>query len=342
MIVSPRCMGAVATIVAAASLFGAAAPAPRERVSLNAGWRFAKGDPADAAGQLAYAKLRDWVVRTGGEFVWTGFDYLGEPTPYGGDASNLLNFTDPEAKERMAKQLAELGKIKVPSRSSYFGIVDLCGFKKDRFYIYQARWRPELPIVHVLPHWNWPERTGQVTPVHVYTLGDEVELFLNERSLGRKKREQHQYRVRWDDVVYAPGELKAVAYKGGAMWAAETVRTTGPAAKLLLAPDRATLRADGADLSFVTATVTDREGLPVPRAKNRIRFALDGPGAIVAIDNGDATGHVSFQALEREAFNGLCLAIVRTRAGQAGAITITAQSEGLEPATLRITTLPNN
>ena len=124
-----------------------------------------------------------------GEFVWTGFDYLGEPTPYNGDTTNLLNFTDPDEKAKMAKELEELGKIKVPSRSSYFGILDLAGFKKDRFYIYQARWRPDLPMAHILPHWNWPERVGQVTPVHVYTSGDEAELFLNGKSLGKKKKE---------------------------------------------------------------------------------------------------------------------------------------------------------
>ena len=150
---------------------------------------------------------------TAGEFVWTGFDYLGEPTPYGGDSITLLNFTDSAEQAQVAKELKELGKIKVPSRSSYFGIVDLAGFKKDRFYIYQARWRPDLPMAHILPHWNWPERVGQVTPVHVYTSGDEAELFLNGKSLGRKKREQNQYRLRWDEVKYEPGELRVVAYK---------------------------------------------------------------------------------------------------------------------------------
>ena len=108
----------------------------------------------------------------------------------------------------MKKQLDALGKLKVPSASSYFGIVDLCGFKKDRFYIYQARWRPELPMAHILPHWNWPERVGQVTPVHVYTSGDEAELFLDGKSLGRKKKGQFEYRLRWDDVVYQPGDAR--------------------------------------------------------------------------------------------------------------------------------------
>src|SRR6185436_3661314 len=123
-----------------------------------------------------------------GEFVWTGFDYLGEPTPYNSDTTNLLNFSDPAQQEKMAKELAALKKIKVPSRSSYFGIIDLAGFKKDRFFLYQARWRPDLPMAHLLPHWNWPERLEQVTPVHVYTSGDEAELFLNGKSLGRKKK----------------------------------------------------------------------------------------------------------------------------------------------------------
>ena len=140
---------------------------PRRRTSSSAAWTSSPSWP--------------------GEFVWTGFDYLGEPTPYNADTSNLLNFTDPAEQARMEKELKELGKIPVPSRSSYFGIIDLAGFKKDRFYLYQARWRPDLPMAHILPHWNWPERVGQVTPVHVYTSGDEAELFLNGKSLGRKK-----------------------------------------------------------------------------------------------------------------------------------------------------------
>ena len=134
-------------------------------------------------------KGQDEFPFVAGEFVWTGFDYIGEPTPYNRDVTNLLNFTDPEEKAKMAKELEELGKIEVPSRSSYFGIIDLAGFKKDRFYIYQARWRPDLPMAHILPHWNWPERVGEITPVHVYTSGDEAELFLNGKSLGKKKKD---------------------------------------------------------------------------------------------------------------------------------------------------------
>ncbi|MBW8896671.1 MAG: DUF4982 domain-containing protein, partial [Massilia sp.] len=267
-----------------------------------------------------------------GEFVWTGFDYLGEPTPYNEDFTTVLNFSDPQQQQKAAKELAELKKVAMPSRSSYFGIVDLAGFKKDRFYLYQARWRPELPMAHLLPHWNWPERVGQVTPVHLYTSGDEAELFLNGKSLGRKKRGPRDYRLRWDDVVYQPGTLHAVAYKKGKRWAEDTVRTTGPAAKLTLAADRSALRADGSDLSFVTLTITDKDGRAVPRSHNTVRFSVSGPAELVATDNGDATSHVAFQSPERAAYNSLALAIVRTRAGQAGPIVVTATSEGLGSA----------
>jgi beta-galactosidase len=271
-----------------------------------------------------------------GEFVWTGFDYLGEPTPYGGDSTALLNFTDPSEQAQIARELKELGKIKVPSRSSYFGIVDLCGFKKDRFYIYQARWRPEVPMAHILPHWNWPERVGQVTPVHVYTSGDEAELFLNGRSWGRKKRSQFEYRLRWDDVKYEPGELKVVAYRNGKPWAEDVMRTTGAAVKVTMTSDRAQIRADGNDLSFVTVRIEDKANLPVPRAKNLVRFELTGPGEIVAVDNGDATNLESFQSKERNAYNGMLLVIVRTKSGKAGQVRLKALSKDLATAEIVI------
>jgi beta-galactosidase len=276
---------------------------------------------------------------TAGEFVWTGFDYLGEPTPYNADASNLLNFTDPAEQARMETELKELGKIKVPSRSSYFGIIDLAGFKKDRFYIYQARWRPDLAMAHILPHWNWPERVGKVTPVHVYTSGDEAELFLNGKSLGRKKIGPNEYRLRWDDVEYQPGELKAVAYRNGKKWATDTVKTTGPATQLILQPDRDRIRADGQDLSYVTVTVADKSRLTVPRSKNRVRFDIEGPGEIVATDNGDPTNLESFQSKERGAFNGLCLVIVRGKPGEPGTIKLKARSDGMKAETVVIKTL---
>jgi beta-galactosidase len=282
----------------------------------------------------------DGAAFAAGEFVWTGFDYLGEPTPYGPESKIAPTFVDPVLKARAAKELEEVHTVLVPSRSSYFGIVDLAGFKKDRFFIYQARWRPDLPMAHILPHWNWPERVGQVTPVHVYTSGDEAELFLNGRSLGRKARGPLEYRIRWDDVVYQPGELKVVAYRAGKKWAEDSVKTTGPAARITLHADRATLRADGHDLSFITVSVADQQGLTVPRAKNRVTFQLDGPGEIVATDNGDATDLESFQDRERAAYNGLALVVVRTRPNEAGEMTLKASSEGLEGA--RTTLLATN
>jgi len=281
-------------------------------------------------------KGQDEFPYTAGEFVWTGFDYLGEPTPYWSDWKEMLNFTDPEVRARKAEELKTTGKIKVPSRSSYFGIVDLDGFKKDRFYIYQARWRPDLPMAHLLPHWNWPERVGQVTPVHVYTSGDEAELFLNGRSLGRKKRGQYEYRLRWDDVKYEPGELKVVAYKNGKHWAEDVMKTAGAASRLLLKADRASIKADGDDLSFITVSIADRDGLLVPRSKNHVRFDVSGPGEIVAVDNGDPTSLESFQAKGRDAFNGLILVIVRARKGQPGTIKLKAQADGLSGAEILI------
>jgi beta-galactosidase len=245
----------------------------------------------------------------GGEFVWTGWDYLGEPTPFDS------------------------------SRSSYFGIIDLAGFRKDRFYLYQSRWRPDLPMAHILPHWNWPERVGLPTPVHVYTSGDEAELFLNGKSLGRKKKQPFEYRLRWDDVVYQPGEIRVVAYKNGREWATDSVKTTGAPGKLLLKPDRSTIAADGHDLSFITLTVADSAGLTVPRSGNRIRFEVSGPGEIVATDNGDPTDFVVFASSERRAFNGLALVVVKAKRGQAGKITVTAKSEGLAEATASITSI---
>ena len=278
----------------------------------------------------------DEVPSAFGEFVWTGFDYLGEPTPYNADASNLLNFSDEAARSRMAAELHSLGRIRVPSRSSYFGILDLAGFKKDRFFIYQARWRPELPMAHILPHWTWPERVGQVTPVHVYSSADEAELFLNGRSLGKRKRGPLEYRFRWDDVVYQPGVLKLEAWKGGAPWAEATTETAGRAARLALDADRTALSADGRDLSFVTVSVRDAKGGLVPRAKNRVRFTLTGPGEIVAVDNGDATSFEPFQARERTTYNGLALVVIRTKRGEPGALTLTAHGDGLGTATVAL------
>jgi beta-galactosidase len=289
--------------------------------------------------ELEFAGLDDNPF-VAGEFVWTGFDYLGEPTPYNFDTTNVLNFTDPAARQRAARELAQLSTMKMPSRSSYFGIVDLAGFRKDRFYLYQARWRPDLPMAHLLPHWNWPERVGQVTPVHLYTSGDEAELFLNGQSLGRKKRGPRDYRLRWDEVVYQPGTLHAVVWKNGKPWAEDTVQTSGPAARLALSSDRTDLQADGKDLAFVTVAIVDKAGRPVPRTSNPVQFTVTGPADLVATDNGDATSHVSFQSPLRAAFNGLALAIVRTRQGEGGPIVVTAASDGLAGAKVTLGSKP--
>jgi len=244
-----------------------------------------------------------WVA---GEFVWSGFDYLGEPTPY------------------------------YESRSSYFGIVDLAGFPKDRYYLYQSRWRPDLPMAHIIPHWTWPERVGEVTPVHVFTSGDEAELFINGRSQGRKTKAPYQYRLRWDYVEYEPGEVRVVAYRDGEEWATAEVRTAGDPARLEATADRAVIAADGRDLAFVTVRVMDGDGLTAPRADNTIVFSVEGPGEIVATDNGDPTSFVPFPSTVREAFNGLALCIVRARPGEPGEIVVRAAADGLQPGSVTL------
>ncbi len=271
-----------------------------------------------------------------GEFVWTGFDYLGEPTPYNSDATNILNFSDPEARALHAKELEEIGRLSVPSRSSYFGIIDLAGFPKDRYYLYQARWRPELKMAHILPHWNWPERVGQITPVHVYSSGDEAELFLNGRSLGKRKRKAFQYRFRWDNVVYEPGKLKVIVTRRGKRWASATTRTTGRAEQIALASNREALTLGGSYLAFVTVSLTDAESLTVPRSKLPVHFSVEGPGRIVAVDNGDPTSFEPFQASSRTTFNGLALVVLRAAGERPGTLVLRAEAAGLTPATLRL------
>lgn len=290
--------------------------------------------PAWATSPDMEFKGQDEWPNVAGEFVWTGFDYLGEPTPYGDDLKTMPGFTDQKEKAQREKELKETGKIVPPSRSSYFGIVDLAGFKKDRFYLYQAKWRPDFPMVHILPHWTWPERAGKITPVHVYTSGDEAELFLNGRSLGRKTRGQLEYRLRWDDVVFEPGELKVVAYKGGKEWATDVVHTRGQAQSVSLAADRNSIDMKSNELAFVTASINDKDNGTVPRSRNEIRFEIQGPGRIVATDNGDATDFTPFASHKRKAFNGKCLVIVQ--ACGAGPIMVRAQAEGLKEGSVTL------
>lgn len=236
-----------------------------------------------------------------GEFVWSGWDYLGEPTPY------------------------------YSARSSYSGIIDLAGFKKDRFYLYQSRWRPGFPMAHILPHWTWPHRIGQITPVHVFSSADEAELFLNHQSLGRKKKGPYEYRFRWDSVLYKPGELTVVTYKNGKIWATDTVRTADSAAKLRLIADRDSIRTDGSDLSFITIKVVDAKGTLVPGADNMITVDVSGGGEIASTDNGDPGDLTRFTSQQRKAFNGLALVVVKAKPGYRGPITITVNAAGLLP-----------
>ncbi|KAL2071026.1 hypothetical protein VTL71DRAFT_12261 [Oculimacula yallundae] len=254
--------------------------------------------------------VQDTYPYVAGEFVWTGWDYLGEPAPFDNNA-----------------------------RSSYFGIIDLAGFKKDRFYIYQARWRPDLPMVHILPHWTWPDRVGQVTPVHCFSSADEVELFVNGVSAGRQKRTKSIYRFRWDNVRYQAGDLRAIAYKNGIQWASDTRKTANNASALKVTVDRSTITGDGLDLVYVSVAVVDSSGTVVPRAANSITFSVSG-GTLVSTDNGDPADFNSFSSATRKAFSGLALAIVK--ASSTGQMTVIARAEGLTGGQVVITVNSDN
>jgi beta-galactosidase len=237
-----------------------------------------------------------------GIFVWQGIDYLGEPTPY-----------------------------EWPARSSYFGVVDLAGFPKDPFYLYQSVWT-EQPMLHLLPHWNWTR--GDTIDVWAYTNAEQVELYLNGAFLGVRRKTEPVSHLMWR-VAYKPGTLRAVARQNGIVTTTAVVRTTGVPARVALAADRARIRADGEDLSFVTITVRDRRGLAVPTAQPLVRLRISGGARIVGVDNGDEISHTSFQAHQVRLFNGK--AVVMVRAGRkAGTATLTAEGRGLAPATVRI------
>ena len=238
-----------------------------------------------------------------GMFIWTGWDYIGEPTPY-----------------------------PWPAISSYFGIIDLAGFPKDSFYMYQSEWTSK-PVLHLLPHWNWKQ--GEMVDVWAYFNGDEVELFLNGKSLGTKRKTGDDLHVSWR-VPFEPGVLKAVSRRNGKVELTKEVSTAGEAAKLVLVPDRKIIQADGTDLSFVTVKVVDKNGVVVPRADNLVNFTLSGPGFVAGVDNGSEISHESFKASHRKAFHGLAMAIVQSK-GSAGAITLKATADGLAPASVTIT-----
>jgi beta-galactosidase len=236
-----------------------------------------------------------------GMFIWTGWDYLGEPTPYGW-----------------------------PSRSSYFGIIDLAGFPKDVYYMYQSEWTNKT-VLHILPHWNWTP--GQTIDVWAYyNHADEVELFLNGKSMGVKKKDGDDLHVMWR-LKYEPGTLKAISRKDGKIVKTDVIRTAGKPAKILLIADRKNIKADGKDLSFVTVKILDKGGNVVPTADNLVNLKANGAGYVRSTDNGCETDHDSFQTKDRHAFNGLALAILQS-SGKTGSITLTASSKGLQGATL--------
>ncbi len=267
-----------------------------------------------------------------GEYVWTGFDYLGEPTPFNSDDTNLLNFrNDPDRREALEAELRKLSENQPPSRSSYFGIVDLAGFPKDRYYLYQSHWNPELPMAHILPHWSWAGHEGDTIPVQAYTSGDEAELFVNGVSAGRRyKRPGEEFRLRWDDVVYTPGELRVVAYRDGEVWASDTVYTAG--APMRLHAEAESAQPAPGDLAFVRIAVTDSAGRVVPWADNEVEVTVEGDASLRATDNGDATSLVAFTSHQRKAFAGLCLAIVAPKSPDGGKCRVKVTSDGLEPA----------
>ena len=250
-----------------------------------------------------------------GEFVWTGFDYLGEPTPY---------YTD------------------WPSHSSLFGIIDLAGIPKDRFYLYRSHWNKTARTLHILPHWTWPGREGEVTPIFVYTNYPTAELFINGKSYGKQSKNnsslKNRYRLMWMDTKYEPGEVKVVAYdKNGKAVAEKVVRTAGKPHHIELVSNRNELTADGKDLAYVTVKVVDKDGNLCPADNRQINFSVKGTGKYRAAANGDPTNLEQFHLPKMHAFNGMLTAILQ--AGEtAGEIVFTAKANGVKAGNIRIQT----
>lgn len=252
-----------------------------------------------------------------GQFVWTGFDYLGEPAPYDTDAW--------------------------PNHSSLYGIIDLASLPKDRYYLYRSRWNRADNTLHILPHWTWPGREGEITPVFVYTNFPKAELFINGKSQGMREKNdstrQHRYRLMWNDVVYQPGEVTVVAYDAAGNRAAEqTVRTAGKPYALRLTSSVPALKADGEDLAYITVQAVDKAGNPVPYANEMVNFKVKGDGRYRAAANGDPTSLDLFHLPRMPLFSGACTAIVQS-GDKAGTVTLTATAKGMKPATI---TLPVN
>ncbi|WP_308242305.1 glycoside hydrolase family 2 TIM barrel-domain containing protein [uncultured Prevotella sp.] len=253
---------------------------------------------------------RDYTI---GEFVWTGYDYLGEPSPY---------------------------DEYWPSRSSYFGICDLAGLPKDRYYLYRSHWRKDDATLHVLPHWTFPGREGETTPVYCYTSWPSAELFVNGKSQGRIVKNPNtrldRYRLRWNNVKYEPGEIKVVAYDyDGTPKGEKIIRTAGAPARIVLKADRNSISSKGEDLSFVTVSVVDKDGNPCPTATNKMKFNVSGAAKFRAACNGDATSLVAFNSTEMPLFSGELVVVVEGL--KRGAATLSVSADGLTTATLPIT-----
>lgn len=252
---------------------------------------------------------RDYTI---GEFVWTGYDYLGEPSPY---------------------------DEYWPSRSSYFGICDLAGLPKDRYYLYRSHWRKDDATLHVLPHWTFPGREGETTPVYCYTSWPSAELFVNGKSQGRILKNPNtrldRYRLRWNNVKYEPGEIKVVAYDyDGTAKGEKIIRTAGAPARIVLKADRNSISSKGEDLSFVTVSVVDKNGTPCPTATNNMKFNVSGAGKFRAACNGDATSLVAFNSTEMPLFSGELVVVVEGL--RHGTAMLSVSADGLPTATLPI------
>jgi beta-galactosidase len=258
---------------------------------------------------------KPWVI---GEFVWTGFDYLGEPTPY----DDVW-----------------------PSRSSYFGICDLAGLPKDRYYLYRSRWNTEKETLHILPHWNWEGREGETTPVFVYTSYDRAELFLNGKSLGVREKndstKRHRYRLMWMDVEYQPGTLRVVAYDEDGQAAAEKeIHTSGKPHQIVLEADRSEIKADGEDISFVTISVLDKNGIPCPTATHQLDFNVRGASKFKAACNGDPTSLEVFNKPTMKLFSGKLVVLVQSNE-KPGTVELTVSGDGLKTGKIKLTSIEN-